>query len=476
MRENEPALSAAEILKATGGTPLRGGAGWSCRGLSTDTRSLREGNLFIALAGENFDGHDYLATAAERGAAGLVIRRDSSEKLNTLTKDLPVIGVPDTLRALGDIAHDWRRRFSLPVVAITGSSGKTTTKEMLASISSCSRNVLKTEGNLNNQIGVPLTLLRLRQGQQLAIVEMATNSPGEIARLATIAAPDVGLITNIGPAHLEGLGSLEAIREEKGDLFRVMAGRGTVVINHDDRAIGILAERWQGKRITFGLTPGADVAARRIEKVGPAGVRFQLVIDGIGLPIRLAAPGAHNVANALAAAAAAWTLRFDRRLIAEGLAAFRPLPGRGEIRPLGNGAFLIMDTYNANPASVRKALQTMQELRRRGAATAILGDMLELGERAEELHEEIGTLLTKTGVDAVFLKGTLTRAMAAAAIRGGLPAERIAFFDDPRQVIDRLRLHLKKDDWILIKGSRKMKMEEVAEALIEAFDLKPQTV
>jgi len=184
----------------------------------------------------------------------------------------------------------------------------------------------------------------------------------------------------------------------------------------------------------------------------------------------------HNVANALAAAAAACTLSFDRRLIAEGLAAFRPLPGRGEIRLLENGAFLIMDTYNANPASVRKALQTLQELRRRGAATAILGDMLELGERAEELHEEIGTLLTKTGVDAVFLKGTLTRAMAAAAIRGGLPAERIVFFDDPRQVIDHLRLHLKKDDWILIKGSRKMKMEEVAEALIEAFDRKPQTM
>ena len=246
MTDEAQDLSAEQILKATGGALLRGSHGWSCIGISTDTRTLAAGDLFIALAGENFDGHDCLAKAAERGAAGLLIRADVAEKLAMAPEGPPVIAVPDTLKALGDIARDWRQRFPIPVVAITGSSGKTTTKEMAATIASRTRNILKTEGNLNNRIGLPLTLLRLRKNHELAIVEMGTNSPGEIAMLAAIAGPDVGLITNIGPAHIEGLGSLEAIREEKGSLFEVMAGRGTAILNHDDPAIGVLAGRLQG--------------------------------------------------------------------------------------------------------------------------------------------------------------------------------------------------------------------------------------
>jgi len=476
MTDAAPILSAEEILKATGGAPLRGGRGWSCRGVSTDTRTLTAGNLFIALAGENFDGHGCLKKAAERGAAGLLIRADAAEKLAAAPEEVPAIGVLDTLRALGDIAGDWRRRFPVPLVAITGSSGKTTTKEMVATITARVRNILKSEGNLNNRIGLPLTLLKLREEHELVIVEMGTNSPGEIATLAAIAAPDVGLITNIGPAHLEGLGSLEAIREEKGSLFEIMAGRGTAILNHDDPAIGLLAGRWRGKGITFGLGPGAEVTGRRIEPAGPEGVRFNLVIDGIGAPVFLAAAGEHNVINALAAAAASWALGLDRHEIAAGLAAFRPVPGRTEIRRLGNGAFLMIDAYNANPASVREALKTLQGLRGSGGAIAILGDMLELGERSEALHQEIGTLLADANIHDLFLKGSLTKALAAGAIRRGFPAERITFFEDPEKVVSSLRSRLKKGDWILIKGSRKMKMEAVAEKIIAAFDLKPQTV
>ena len=476
MTDEAPNLSAEEILKATGGAPLRGGHGWSCRGISTDTRTLAAGDLFIALAGGNFDGHDCLAKAAERGAAGLLIRADAAKKLTAVPEEIPVIAVPDTLTALGDIARDWRQRFPIPVVAITGSSGKTTTKEMVATIASRTRNTLMTEGNLNNRIGLPLTLLRLRKNHELAIVEMGTNSPGEIAILAAIAVPDVGLITNIGPAHIEGLGSLEAIREEKGSLFEVMAGRGTAILNHDDPAIGILAGRRQGKRVTFGLGPGAAITARRVVTTGPEGVRFDLVIDGIGAPVFLAAAGEHNVKNALAAAAAAWTLGFDRSEIAAGLAAFRPVPGRTEIRQLGNGAYLIIDTYNANPASVREALNTLRGLRGSGKAVVILGDMLELGERSEEWHDEIGALLADRDIQDLFLKGSLTKSLAAGAVRAGFPAERIAFFDDPEQVVSSLRPRLKEGDWVLIKGSRKMKMEAVAENMIAAFDLKPQTM
>jgi UDP-N-acetylmuramoyl-tripeptide--D-alanyl-D-alanine ligase len=476
MTDDAPVLSAGELLKATGGALLRGGGEWSCRGISTDTRTIRPGNLFIALRGENFDGHDCLAVAVQRGASGLLVRTESFGKAAGLPGDRPVIGVSDTLEALGAIAHDWRLRFPIPLVAITGSSGKTTTKELLAAITSRSRSVLKTTGNLNNLIGLPLTLFGLRPRHEVAIVELGTNRPGEIARLAAIAEPDVGLITNVGPAHLEGLGSLEGVREEKGDLFRIMAGRGVAVINRDDDAIAVVAERWKGKCVTFGLKPGADLTARRIEQATPEGVTFEIVIAGIAIPVRLPVPGRHSVMNALAAAAAAWALGFDRQAIAEGLAAFRSLPGRMEIRRLGNGTLIVVDAYNANPASVREALATLRELRGPGNAFVILADMLELGERAEALHGEVGALLAKTGADRVFLKGTLSRFTAEGAQKRGLPAEKIVFFDDPGQVVADLRSRLKKGDWILIKGSRKMKMEAVAEAIIAAFDLKTQTV
>ncbi len=476
MTDDTPALSAREILKATGGTPFRGGTNWTCCGISTDTRTLRPGNLFIALQGENFDSHDCLAAAVQKGASGLLIRAESFGKAANLQKDLPVIGVPDTLQALGAIAQAWRLRFPIPLVAITGSSGKTTTKELLATIVSRSRRVLKSMGNFNNLIGLPLTLLGLGARHEVAIVEMGTNHPGEIARLAAVAAPDIGLITNIGPAHIEGLGSLEGIREEKGDLFRIMAVRGTAVINHDDDAIAILAERWRGRRVTFGLNEGADLTARHIGQPTPDGVGFEIVIDGIATPVLLHTPGRHNVMNALAAAAAARALGFDRQAIAEGLAAFRPLPGRMEIRRLENGTLVVMDTYNANPASVREALRTLQELRGLGNAFVILADMLELGEGAEELHGEIGSLLAETGVERAYLKGTLSRFTAKGARKQGFPAERIIIFNTPEQVVADLRSRLRKGDWILIKGSRKMKMEAVAEAIIAAFDLKTQRV
>jgi UDP-N-acetylmuramoyl-tripeptide--D-alanyl-D-alanine ligase len=471
-----PTFSVLEILDITGGALLRGNAERSCCGLSTDTRTLREGALFIALIGDHFDGHDYLDAAIKRGAAGLIVRMECSEKVNRVTDELPVIGVKDTLTALGEIAHAWRRRFSIPVVAITGSSGKTTTKEMLTAIASRSRNVLSTEGNLNNLIGLPQTLLGLRKEHELAVVEMGTNRPGEISKLAAIAAPDIGLITNIGPAHLEGLGSLDAIREEKGALFEAVSGLGVAVVNLDDEAVGILARKWRGDRITFGLNPSANVSARRIENAGSEGTRFDLIIAGTAIPVCMHAFGKHNVQNALAASAAARILGFDEEAIAGGLAAFNPVPGRMEIRSLGNGAFLIIDTYNANPDSMREALKTLRELRGEGASVAILGDMLELGESAAEWHEEIGALIVETGVEAVFLKGTLSRSIASGAINKGFHEEGIVFFDHPSEVLIPLINRLRKNDWVLLKGSRKMKMEAVADLLIAAFDLKAQTV
>jgi UDP-N-acetylmuramoyl-tripeptide--D-alanyl-D-alanine ligase len=470
MSGNQPSLTCAELLAATAGTLLRDGRAWSCRGVSTDTRTLAAGNLFVALAGENFDGHDCLAEAASRGAAGLVIRADAAQRLAGLPESLPAIGVADPLRALGDIARHWRRRFPIPVLAITGSAGKTTTKEMVAAIAAQTKPLLKTRGNLNNRIGLPLTLLGLEAAHELAIVEMGTNCPGEIAELARIAEPSAGLITNIGPAHLAGLGSLEAIREEKGALFSAMAGKGTAILNVGDPAICLLAARWKGESVTFGLAPGARVTAQRIEPAGPAGTRFNLLIDGIGSPVFLAAAGEHNVVNALAAAAAAWALGFDRGQIGAGLASFRPVAGRTEIRSLANGAHLIIDAYNANPASVREAIRTLRALRGSGTAFAVLGDMLELGEQARDLHLQIGAVLAEAGIADLCLKGELVRSLAEGAIRGGVQQERIVFFEDPDEAVSFLKNRVRTGDWILVKGSRKMKLEAVAEKLIAAFD------
>ena len=463
-----PVFSALELIDATGGKLLRGDLQWKCRGISTDTRTLEKGNLFVALQGENFDGSDYIDKAAQKGAAGLLIQIDQQNRLASAPENLPALGVSDSLQAYGAIAGHWRRKFAVPLVAITGSSGKTTTKEMLAAIVSRTMATLKTEGNLNNQIGLPLTLLKLRKEHQLAVVEMGSNSPGEIAKLAAIARPDIGLITNIGTAHLEGLGSLKAIAEEKASLWQMMEGKGTAIINSDDAELASHARRWGGKRISFGLQDGADITARNIAVAGAKGVHFDLFIEGFAVPVFLAATGRHNVKNALAAAAAAWALGLGREEIAAGLAGFRPVPGRSEICKLANGAYLIIDTYNANPGSVAEALKNLQELQKKGKAVAILGDMLELGKAAKKWHRAIGTIVAAGTIHSLLLKGELTKSVAEAAILGGFPEENIAFFEKPEEVVSRLKPILQKGDWVLIKGSRKMKMENVAEGLIKA--------
>jgi UDP-N-acetylmuramoyl-tripeptide--D-alanyl-D-alanine ligase len=472
MRKALPYFSVSELIEATKGKFLRGESGGGCRGVSTDTRTLEKGNLFVALKGENFDGHDYLDGAAKRGAAGLLIRIDHQERLSSTPEKLPAIGVGDTLDAYGQIAGYWRRRFNIPVIAITGSSGKTTTKEMVAAITSRKIHTLKTEGNLNNQIGLPFTLLGLRKEHRIAVLEMGTNSPGEIFKLATIARPDIGLITNIGPAHIEGLGSLNAIAQEKGSLWKAMSGQGTAIINSDDPLLASIAEEWAGKRVTFGIGNKSDVTARHIKASGAEGIRFDLCCRDETAPVFLAAVGNHNVKNALAAAATGLSLGLTLQEIAAGLADFRPLPGRTQIVRLAKEIHLLVDTYNANPYSLAQAIKTLQELRGGKKTIAVLGDMLELGETAEKWHYETGSLVAKSSVDFLFLKGDLMKSLAQGAIQSGFPGEKIFFFKNPAEVASRLLHLLDYGDWVLIKGSRKTKMEEVAEEIIRTWDQK----
>ncbi len=465
-----PYFSVSELIEATKGKLLRGKSGWGCHGISTDTRTLKKGNLFIALKGQNFDGHDYLAKAATNGAAGLVIQSDRRKGLLSVPEQVPAIGVSDTLDAYGQIASCWRRKFDIPVIAITGSSGKTTTKEMAATILMRKMKTLKTEGNLNNRVGLPLTLLRLRKEHKIAVVEMGTNSPGEILKLAKIAEPDIGLITNIGPAHIEGLGSLSAIAREKGSLWNAMSPEGTAIVNTDDPLVLSVANEWTGKRVTFGLGNKSDIKARHIKTVGPNGIRFDLCCGDQTIPVFLPAVGNHNVKNALAAAATAYSVGLDPVEIAAGLAEFHPVAGRGEIIDLPNEIHLLIDAYNANPQSVAEALQTIRDLRGRKKAIAVLGDMLELGPTAKKWHHEIGSLAAESAIDFLLLKGNLVKYLAQGAIQSGFPERKILFFANPAEAASWLLNIVDHGDWILIKGSRKMKMEEVADEIIRQLE------
>jgi len=467
-----PVFHGAEILKATDGIVISGAIDRIFCGVSTDTRQIHRGNLFIPLKGEKFNGHDFIADAVKTGAAGFLIQRGSEDKIPQRLEDAVVISVEDNLKALGDIANFWRRHCKATIVAITGSSGKTTTKEMIATIAGLSKNVSKASGNFNNLIGLPLSIFRINERHEIAILEMGTNAPGEIGRLTRIAEPDIGLVTNIGPAHLEGLKSLDMVREEKMDLFRNMAESGIAVINLDDKKLLISDADWRGEKVTFGLNTNADVSAEKIKTRGVQGVSFTIKIGEFRQDIKMSTVGSHNIYNALAAAASSWALGIEYQTICQGLTAFQPVSGRMEIHRLNNGAFIINDTYNANPASFRAALETLKNLKGDHESTVIMGDMLELGDQAEELHEGIGSLMADTEVGTIFLRGRLSPATAAGALKKNMPKDQVFFFEKPEEILSRLSSYVKEGDWILVKGSRQTKMEDTVGAIIELFGTK----
>jgi len=469
INNDSPIFSLEDVLKATAGILVSGKPENTFCGISTDSRLVNKGNLFIALKGEKFDGHDFVRKTLDQGAAGIIVQEEAKLDQALTDKTVAVIKVADTLIALGDLAHEWRKRFSIPVIGLTGSSGKTTTKEMMAAIIGRKKNILKTEGNLNNLIGLPQTIFRLTGDHELMILEMGTNSRGEIKRLTQIAMPDIGLITNVGPAHLAGFGSIDVVREEKNDLLLNIPSSGIAIINLDDEAVTTAAERWNGRRITFSMSPNADVTVKDIEKNGVKGVRFNLVVGGSAQKVEMKIAGLHHVYNAMAAAATAFAVGIDPKTIAEGLAAFRPFSGRMEMIQLRNGAFLLDDSYNANPASVREALLTLKDLKAHHNGYVFLGDMLELGEEADEMHRKIGMLIATIGVNTLFLQGDFSAITAGGAAEGGLLPQNIFFLSDKEKGITYLKEHLKKGDWILVKGSRRMKMEKIVAQICDDF-------
>jgi UDP-N-acetylmuramoyl-tripeptide--D-alanyl-D-alanine ligase len=461
-------LTIEEVLKATRGKLLQGNGNTFFQGISTDSRTVAEGELFIALKGSRFDGHHYALEALKKKAGGVLIEED---KVGDIWwngyRSKPVIAVRDTLSALGDIAQNWRRKYRTPVVALTGSNGKTTTKEMIAACLETTFPLLKTKGNLNNLIGLPLTLLTLTEKERVVILEMGMNVPGEIRRLTEIAEPDVGLITNIQTVHLEGMGSLERLKEEKGELFRRMRGDGTILVNQDDPRVMELASGYRGQKITFGIEHPAEVMAKEIRLRGEEGTSFTLILEGEAMEIHLRLLGRHFVANALSAVAAACLFGVEMKQVKEALEHFQPFPMRMEVVPLKGGMTLINDAYNANPNSMELALETLMEVKGKGRAIAVLGDMLELGEFAKEAHQQLGQKVGELSIDFLLTLGEEAPVVVESAIRHGSPPERTKVVGSHSEAVSILREMAQNGDWILVKGSRGMAMEKIVKSLWE---------
>ncbi len=462
---NAPRFTADELVLSTGGR-WTGPSPDEVAGVSTDTRHVAAGNAFVALKGERFDAHDFLADAARAGAACAVVETGRAATLAG-PPPLPLLAVPDTLLALGAIARHHRRRFPIPVVGVTGSNGKTTTREMIAAILATRGPVLRTEGNLNNEVGVPLTLLGLCPDHTAAVVEMGMNHAGEISRLAAIAEPRVGVVTNASAAHLHGLGSVDAVASAKAELYRGLPPDGIVVANLDDPRMLAKARKSGRRVVTFavGRDRKADVAVLEIVARGALG---QSLLVGIGtkeLAVELALVGAHNAANAAAAVAAAVALGASDREVVRGLAAVRPVGRRLRLERLPGGALLVDDCYNANPASMAAALSTLADLSRGGRALAALGDMLELGEAEAEAHRELGRLAASSGLAALATFGPRSRLSHEAALAAGLDPARAFHTEDVDELAAFLRERLGPGDALLVKGSRGMRLERLVEAL-----------
>ena len=459
--------SLTRILAATGGRLAGEAAGrLVVGGIVTDSRKITPGDAFLALAGERFDGVDFADEAQRRGARLMIAERRPAPGLG-----LPVVVVPDSLRALGDLAAYRRRQMQgLTVVAVTGSSGKTTVKEMTAAILERRGETLKTQGNFNNLIGLPLSLLPVEPRHRFAVLEMGMNRPGEIARLAGIADPDAACINNVQPAHLEGLGSLEGVARAKGELFSGCRAGATLVLNLEDPWVRRLAKGLPNQRIGFGFRAAAEVRATRVRPLGREGLAFTLHLGGGTRRVRLGVIGRHNVLNALAAASLALAAGAEVEEIVAGLEAFRPGENRLGHRRLASGLVVINDSYNANPGSMAAALRSVAEIRGAGRLLAVLGDMLELGAASRAAHRAIGQEAARLGFDFLLALGDQAPALVEAAWEAGMSREAAQVCAGKAEAAARIAGllaagRLAPGDLVLIKGSRGMRMEEVLAAL-----------
>jgi len=454
----------AELARACGGRLAGPRPKGRSSGVSTDTRTLRPGEVFFALRGERFDGHDFLAEAARKGAACAVICEDRLELASREASSLPLVVVRDTFAALGTLAAEVRSRSRIPWCAVTGSAGKTTTKELLAAaLGALGGPVLKAPASFNNRVGVPLTILGLDVSHRAAALELGTSSPGEIASLAAIARPTVAVITAIGESHIERFGTVEAVAREKSEVLRALVEGGVSVLPADSEWLGLLRAAAPGKVVTFGFSPGAEV---RAEALRTDGLRTRFTVGGVEFALRL--PGRANVSNALAALAAAEAAGVRREEAAHLMSEVEPLPHRGRLLSCG-GLAVYDDCYNANPLSFRAAIESWRQLAEAVPNTrrwVVAGDMRELGPRSRELHEELGRALAFAGASALLAVGEFAADVLRGARDSGLAADRAFAAASAREAAALARRLARDGDLVLVKGSRAVGLEAVVEALV----------
>lgn len=460
-----------QLLDIVKGKPFPEGpfADFRIKGLSIDSRTIEPQNLFMAIKGEKFDGHDFIKLALDKGASCVVI---SENRLKN--KEIPYVSstsgkravlVKDTRTALQDIAKWYRDKFKVKVVGVTGTNGKTTTKEMIAEVLSKKYIVLRSEKSFNNQIGVPLTLLKITPETEVLVLELGMNQPEEIEILARMANPDMGLITNIGPAHLEFMGSLGKIAKAKFELLDNMDEKGKIVLNADDPWLSKRAKTEKRKVYTFGLEKVADFVAKNIIQNGNGFFSFSV---NNSFPITLRLLGKHSVYNALAAFAVGSVLKVGNDKIKGALEEYSPFELRMELSEV-DGIKILNDSYNANPTSMEMALETLKGMKTSGNKVAVLGDMLELGEKSIEFHKKIGEKVKKCEIDYLFTFGGLSSGIAQGARDKGLEKKNIFSFQDKKSLLEKLLEILKPGDVVLFKGSRKMGLEEIVDGLKKLY-------
>ena len=444
----------AEVVLATGARILQQGRrDMLYRNVTTDTRTVGEDDLFAALKGEKFDGHDFIEQAVSDGAAGVIV--EDAARLYP-DGDYTIFVVKNTRKAYQDLALFHRRRFSIPVVAVTGSAGKTSTRALIATVLEQKYNVLQTEKNFNNEIGLPRTLLQLTKEHGVCVVELGMRGLGQIKELADIAEPTVGVVTNVGKSHIELLGSQAQIARAKGELVEALGSDGTAVLNQDDKRVAAMAGKCKGKVVGFGIINDAPVMAGTI-KNSEKGLSFTCRCFDQVIDVHMAVIGTHNVYNALAAVAVGRLLGLSEHQMQKGLAEYKGVPMRQELVNIDNVVF-VNDAYNANPASMKEAVDTLVTLTG-GRKIAVLGGMLELGDWAEKEHEKIGTYLADKKVDILIALGDEARFMAKAAKAAGM--NEVYTVTTHAEAAAVLRRIMRQGDTVLLKGSRDFAMEKI---------------
>ncbi len=456
-----------DILNATMGEVLCSKGTDTYKGISIDSRKISKNELFVAIKGENHDGHSFVEHVLGKGISGFVICKKDINKMPVTkwkNKNITCVAVDDTTQALGNLARFQRRRSKASVIAITGSNGKTTTRGLVSSVMEQKFSTISTMGNYNNEIGLPLTLFRLSQHHEKAVVELGMNHLGEIRALSKIAEPDMGIITNIGPAHLEGVGSLDGVMQAKGELLGEIKKTGTAILNADDPKILNLAEKTHVPVLFFGFSEKAAVRALSV-KSDKSETFFTLALPTGEISIQIGIPGTFMISNALAAAAAGYQAGLSLREIKKGLEQFQPSQGRMNIIK-NKGVNIIDDAYNANPDSMKSAIHTLLSLKEKERGILVLGDMLELGDHADSLHQEIGTLAAESDIHTLYATGNFAGAVEKGARDGDMDADRI-FTGTHKEILEHLKKNITAKDWILIKGSRGMKMETIVKGFLK---------